>query len=284
MTGRYKGSWCDAMKNHIMSKIADLLHEHGGTYASCKGCSICTKILKLRPKFDVEPKKRFKHILAKGQEMTRSDINFLLENDVRKDDIQKAINMPKKEFRKMLINFGLVNKKEKGSVEGMSEAITKEKYLGLNINLSEKEKAEILGISYGTLWTLKKSWGVTRPKREKVAEYEAVKEEVKEIVNVDEGVKERLEKRIAELEQEVELYKPFEKQVKDLEAAAGDLENENALHIDKIVELERELNQKESCERWNEILTTENARLTADVKNQQEQINTLISVLGAVAR
>lgn len=274
---------------HPAAKVADLLEEHGDTFGDCKGCKICKEIERLRPLIDPKPTESFKHILAKGEDMTRSDIVFLLENDVMKKDIQKALDMNNVRFFELLRNFGLVrDKKVKGNEEMAKRAdITKEQYLSMDSKLTDNEKAKALGVGFSTLAAYKKNWGLTG--KSKKSEYEAVKKEVKAAIAADSAIEEKLKQRIVELEKEVALYKPFKNKVEELEAAAEDLENEISTHVDKIVELEGELAETDELVKYwhenalkNASMKVVSSEMKDVIEEQQELIKTLKTTLKAV--
>lgn len=90
-------------------RINDLIDMHKN-YSACAGCPLCEEIQSLRKSLDREPVERYKHILEKGRYMTKSDIAFLLENEVQRKVIMKALRMDSKIFFEMMRNFGLMKK------------------------------------------------------------------------------------------------------------------------------------------------------------------------------
>lgn len=83
----------------------------------CGGCAVYTELRQLGAGLQKDPPDRFRAILAKGTDMTRSDITLLLENEVRKRDIRKALQMSVNAFDEMMFNFGFPKQKYKKGVE-----------------------------------------------------------------------------------------------------------------------------------------------------------------------
>jgi hypothetical protein len=115
---------------HIRKRITDLLEWHEGTYPSCPGCSICEEIETLRKHLDREPAEKFKHILSKGQDMTKSDIALLIDNDVQKNVIKKYLNMHNEEFYDLMERYGFSNRRKKKVGDEMARET-------LNIDIDE---------------------------------------------------------------------------------------------------------------------------------------------------
>lgn len=135
--------------------INDLIDQHGDTFTRCKGCSICKKISKLRGR-ERSPEEKYKHILDKGQDMTLSDISFLVDRKVQKRKIQHALKMNAEEFFIMMSELGLSKRRVQkvGKVKLSQEAYEQLKAKGL----SEKEIAKKLNVSTATIWNHKKQW------------------------------------------------------------------------------------------------------------------------------
>jgi hypothetical protein len=99
-------------------RINDLIDQHGDTFTMCKGCSICKEINKLRKELDNNDiPKVFRKILQKGEDMTKSDIETLIDGGVSKTEIRKALGYHKLLFLDLLKSFGLVREYEKGDEE-----------------------------------------------------------------------------------------------------------------------------------------------------------------------
>lgn len=103
--------------------INDLIDEHGESFTKCKGCLICDQIASIRKEqLERDSTIRFSHILAKGQDMTRSDIEFLIENEVTRKKIANAVGMSECNFNRMLGDLGLkkFSRQEKGETDEMA--------------------------------------------------------------------------------------------------------------------------------------------------------------------
>jgi hypothetical protein len=102
------------MKQVRMRIVALVEHHDPG---KCPGCPTCDEIKLLRTQMVRDPKPH-KHILAKGQNMTKSDIGFLLEHGVKKRDLQKALHMGSNDFLKTMqdLGFSKAHKKEESTM------------------------------------------------------------------------------------------------------------------------------------------------------------------------
>lgn len=235
------------MKSVIL-QINDLIDQHED-YPSCEGCPLCDKIIKLR---DTEraPEVKFKHILDKGQDMTRSDIEFLIDNEVNKKVIRKALNMYSKQFYVMLQNYGLGKKRDKKGVEKMPKAtidITPEEFIELHHvrGLSYDEISDEKEINKPALvnwkWRNKTIIEKLLKSNSPVEETPAVKTS-----NSSEQVN-PYEKEIADLRAQIEKYakrnSELVNRVQDLQAihnACDDVESEIDSLQEEIKELQKE--------------------------------------------
>jgi hypothetical protein len=251
----------------IRLRIIELLDQHKGTYESCKGCSRCGEIKQLQQKLNREPAVKFQHILDKGQDMTKSEIAFLLENDVTVGSIRKAVGISNTDFSKMLINYGF-RYKRKGTAK--MAKVTLEQYQELKTNgLSDKEIAQNLEMNPQYLSQLKKKWDI-RPvlsptveiesseskttQEDKTTEYKAI---IKSLTND----LEKAHLKLAKMEESENLH-----------AACEDVENELASLRDENAQLVKQghhdsyiiSNQKYQLEKWAmevEALEEENKAL-----------------------
>lgn len=91
----------------------------------CGGCSVYAELREIGARLQDESSSRFKAVLNKGQEMTRADIALLLENDVQKKDIRKALQMGVESFDELMANFGFYKKNYRKGVDkvAMAESI-----------------------------------------------------------------------------------------------------------------------------------------------------------------
>lgn len=91
-------------------RIINLLDEHKDTLSNCPGCSICSEIKQLRLQLERDPADKYKRILSLGPDMKKSDIAFLLENDVPTIVIWKALGLKQIEFWELMKSFGLTKR------------------------------------------------------------------------------------------------------------------------------------------------------------------------------
>lgn len=132
---------------NVIKEVSRLLDIHGETFLECPGCEVCQKIDALREEFDRPPEEKFKHVLEKGQDMTKSDIEFLLDNDVSKKTIRKAMNMNRSTFNKLLDQFGI-----DGGGEMARLKMTVDEYLELSKTKNNTEIAELKGVTPAAIY------------------------------------------------------------------------------------------------------------------------------------
>ncbi|MCK6203952.1 hypothetical protein KZX50_00625 [Bacillus infantis] len=214
--------------------INDLIDRHGDSFADCPGCYICAEVQVLRKRMDREPAERFKHILHKGPDMTKSDIIFLLENEVNRKDIRKALEMSADSFKEMMFSWGLT-KKQQGDEE--MAKLTQEEYQDLKAKgLTDKQIAERKGMSQPNVSMLKKKWfeDTVKPdlaivevseskgtRDDKNTEYETLIAQLKDKLDSKDSVIEEKDNLIGKLEAKIQDYV-------NLQAACGDVEEEAA--------------------------------------------------------
>jgi hypothetical protein len=148
----------------IRLKIIDLLDKHP---FGCAGCSTCEEIERLGKMLERDPVEKCSHILAKGKDMTRSDIAFLLEMEVNKRSISKALKMDQTEFSLLMRNWGFAKKKQK-EVEEVAAKInlTVDEYNDLKLSgYKDKKIAEIKGIKPTALANWKWNNGIKAPSK-----------------------------------------------------------------------------------------------------------------------
>ncbi|MBB6446491.1 hypothetical protein [Bacillus benzoevorans] len=110
------------MANQTMLRICHLLNQCDGCERKipnrqvlkkevharlCTGCQVYERFAQLRPLIDDNKPELLKRILAKGEDMTTSEIAYLVKQNVRKSDIREALGMSDTSFRKMLQYLGL---------------------------------------------------------------------------------------------------------------------------------------------------------------------------------
>lgn len=193
----------------IRLKIIDLLDQHSETSLyDCKGCEICQELEQLGKMFGHDPakKERFKKILAKGADMTKKDIADLLEMEIDKSDIRKALGMNSYDFHQLMKNWGF-NKPQKGEEE--LAKINLEEYNALKEQgLMDKEIAHRMNMAASQLSMMKRKWfegsdkpmvnveptlKVLPPKEDKTSEMRQLIDELSDSNNMK-------DKRIKELE------------------------------------------------------------------------------------
>lgn len=118
------------MANKTMLRICHLLNQCDGCerkkntqekskeekIKACAGCLYFQELAELRPFIDDVKPDKCKRILAKGEDMTTSEIAYLLKQCVKKKDIQEALGMSGEQFRELLHALGLARAKSKAAV------------------------------------------------------------------------------------------------------------------------------------------------------------------------
>lgn len=230
--------------------INDLIDKHGDTYLKCRGCSICNQIK--RQAKERTPEQKFSHILTKGQDMTKSDIEFLLDNDIQRHVIRKALKMSNEEFFPMMNQLGLSKKKTLGAEE---VAITQEKYMEYKAQgLNDTAIAKKIGMKQPTLSYYKKKWETpvqlkkeTAPKplqdKKEVAttEYESLKQQLAE------KIKGELEKDsiIAKLEAKVQELEHLHNACEDVEKESARFRKERDNYLQQLLDTRDKLIRKD---------------------------------------
>lgn len=114
----------DSDKRKIMLKIGELLDQcrecpknecdtrtEEERAQTCGGCRVYEQIKECRKYVGAEGSfysHKVNQVLAKGPDMTRSDIVYLLEKGVYRRDIQKATGLSVLRFNETLFNYGLL--------------------------------------------------------------------------------------------------------------------------------------------------------------------------------
>jgi uncharacterized protein (DUF2267 family) len=201
-------------------QINDLIDQHGDTFTQCKGCSTCTKIQTLRNQ--MRNVSKINKLLNKGQDMTKSDIAYLISRDVKKGDIKKAMKIGSMEFHDLMVNWGFRKKKGMGRLPKLEMSV--EEYKGYKEKgMSDKKVAEEKGVAAGTIdyWKkkhhissysdlIKKETNSHRKEKEQPQEdYRSVIDSLKRELEVREKAVKDLEERI---EDEYVPKKNFEEQ------------------------------------------------------------------------
>lgn len=259
-------------------RIIDLIDQHGDTFEECGGCPTCSEIERLRKSMERTPEKKFAHILAKGQDMKRADIELLIESGVMKKAIREAWGMPKNQFWELLQDWGFEIRKGMGNVSAMIEQYKTLKAKGL----TDYKIAKELNISSATLSQRKKKWfneaekpklAIVEPKqgdnspKDKTAKYRALIAKLDGQVKSSKEQETKLAERIRQLE---ESHSHINAACEDLEKESIKLQEENnKLKADKKIQLDELLDTRDKLVRQdytleNQKKALENARTTLE--------------------
>jgi hypothetical protein len=210
-------------------QINDLIDQHGDTFTQCKGCSTCTKIQTLRNQ--MRNVSKINKLLDKGQDMTKSDIAYLISRDVKKGDIKKAMKIGSMEFHDLMVNWGFRKKKGMGRLPKLEMSV--EEYKGYKEKgMSDKKVAEEKGVAAGTIDYWKK--------KHHISSYsDLVKKETNSPRKEKEQPQEDYRSVIDSLKRELEVR---EKAIKDLEEKNTYLQ-ENTVSREKYSDLEVEFQE-----------------------------------------
>ena len=255
-------------------QVAYLIDDHGDTLSECPGCDICKRIAKLKTQIDPDPSVKYRHILDKGQDMTKSDIKYLLNKGVYSGTIRKATGMKKTAFVKMMEDLELLKfrrNKERKPVGKFN--LTQAEYKDHKAQgKSDEDIAKAIGVSTATLAYHKKKWSQEiKPRTPKLilaegesspSVHEDLVHDLSSKLRKAEKQNDLLEKKVAELEE----------QIKNLHAAAEDTEKEVAASIEYI---EREQELMTDANVWKhqaELYKNENDRLNETLSEVREEL------------
>ncbi|GIN88684.1 hypothetical protein J6TS2_50700 [Heyndrickxia sporothermodurans] len=148
-------------KTSILLDIGLLMDQHEGVISECKGCSICTDIRKLGKKLEELEKRtelkrnlKVKEVLAKGINITTSDIIFLKDEGVRHKDIAKALKMTLSAFNSACKSLGLAT-----TYNVQRNTIKQAEYNQLKRQgLTDEQIVELKGIEIQTIINAKRRW------------------------------------------------------------------------------------------------------------------------------
>ena len=252
-------------------QVAYLIDDHGDTLSECPGCNICKQIAKLKTQIDPDPSVKYKHILDKGQDMTKSDIEYLLKKDVPKKYIYKALKMGSRTFFEMAEGWGIykINRREVERVMGKFNLTQAEYNDHKAKGMSDDDIAKMAGVSNGTLGYHKKKWLKAEVKARTpkliLAEGESSPSVHEDLVH-DLSSKLRkaekrnnlLEEKVAELEEQIKnLHVAAEDTEKEVAASQEYMEREQELMTDANVWKQQALQYKAENERLNKCLEEE---------------------------
>lgn len=91
----YKNN-CDGCKKNIRRSVA-----------LCNTCPFGIEMQKVGLLLTTSRKEKIAAILKKGMDMTKREIIYLLDNEVRRVDIRKALGLSVNEFNYLMHNWGL---------------------------------------------------------------------------------------------------------------------------------------------------------------------------------
>ncbi|MED3574518.1 hypothetical protein [Cytobacillus praedii] len=248
-------------------QVTNLIDQHGETFVDCEGCHICEEIKSLRKDIsDNNVPKGFKHILAKGEDMTRSDIATLLEGEVPKNEIKKALKINKDKFVELLRNFGLEKEYEKKSDMGVVdvEITAKEYYAFKEKGLKDAEIALMKGINEHTLrnWkyqnqikAIKKAGqpklknkhnSETKPtKEDQNAEYRQLIDELSTALNDEKKSGKEKNTLIEKLEAKVSELENIHAACDDVKSEVASLKEERNNYRDQLLDTRHQLMQQD---------------------------------------
>ncbi|WP_370222030.1 hypothetical protein [Cytobacillus sp.] len=114
----------NSSKNRPFSKIE----------SACGGCNVFQELTQLRSAIDRPAEEKFKPLLMKGQDMSKTDLMILLENNVDRNSIRNSLKMSQKAFNTLLRDYGLLNTytkvKEESEVSKLNLSV--EEFVQLN--------------------------------------------------------------------------------------------------------------------------------------------------------
>ncbi|MDX8288854.1 zinc-finger domain-containing protein [Metabacillus indicus] len=212
----------------------------------CVKCPVRTNIRALGEQLGrAKGKSNIDLILSKGQDMTKSDIEFLLENEVSKKQIFKSLQMGSAEFYKLLEAWGFYQSKTKGETD---VEFTKEAYQAVkNEGKTDKEIKAIFGIDQNKLYKMKREWNLithNKPSWSKSEdEYKSLIGKLKDELQGRDDLIGKLEATIQKYQEQPandEQIKELNEKVAQMESACADVEDELASFKCRFASSERE--------------------------------------------
>ena len=263
-------------RSETIWKLEELTGSH--EEETCSGCGTCTEIANLRDKLFYNQK--VADTLAKGPEMTKSDIEFLLGKDVQLKEIRKSIGMGGNGFTALMQSWGFSKRRGDSEMSKLKD-FTVDEYLAMKneMKLNDEKIAEKKEVSPPTLTVWKKANGligvaqrkafVTKKKPNETNTPQETKQppqnEHKSLVATLKREKEVMEKGIAQYKEEIE----------NLKVTTVPRSKYNDLETDyKESEYERVKNYEE-FKKMEEAYHKEHAaliHLDAEVENLREQL------------
>ncbi|WP_445506815.1 zinc-finger domain-containing protein [Niallia sp. 03190] len=248
-------------------------------------CNVGKKLKVLGNQLDGDSRqKKIQNILSKGQDMTKSDIKKLLDYQVQKVEIRKALGMCNNSFFDMMTAFGFTKKRE--GVEEVANSkinmtveqfvqwkyVEKLSYIAIGKKFGvgdaaihywkDKRKVEIEAALKALEMTKKEAVKIT-PKQDKNPEFDLV---MNELAN-------KLADTETALEEKEKLIKSLEAKVKELEsvnAACADVEEEAVTLQNEVITLEDALSKEVELTRE---LTARLEEVTSKLEQRQKTSN-----------
>ena len=90
---------------NFTTKIDWLIEMHGDTFLECTGCKTCKEIQSLREQHEKQQEDKCKQVLAKGGDMKKEDVIYLLSQEVDRRTIYTAMGISFRTFDQLLDNW-----------------------------------------------------------------------------------------------------------------------------------------------------------------------------------
>lgn len=239
----------------------------------CGGCAVFEELKIMRNVIESEEhtSDKCKKIIAKGRDMTKSDIGYLLNKGFTRKEIRKALKMQSAAFLEMLRSFGFIQSNIEKEVEEVLE-LTKESYVEYKKNgMKDKEIMEKYGLHAVGL----SNWKRKNFKAEEIKELSLRKQSIKNLTGkkeenplppekAPEPKQHILATKTTEEKRHISDSKSFEgefhqalAELKELKDACSDLEEENANLHSTILKRNSEID----IEKQRVLLLTDDVRL-----------------------
>lgn len=269
-------------RQQTIIRIGDLQEQHCGSCERkkdwgnlnfekhCAGCGVYSELRKLGDRLLAtsaerrkDPNREEHKLLAKGEMLTWKDVDRLIELEVSRKEISKAVGLSEGEFYRQLKE----RDKNKGveNVAVTADRVDAEKYMELKrVGLDEKEAAKELKISGAVLWEWKKHLP------------ESYKKELKEISQAK-RLKTLSEARVARAAERVETNDEGETTQKEDKPIKTQNEPSDEVkeQLKKIIEENKQLHkEKQVLEEWHTELKLANSALRGKLDEIEEKMQT----------
>lgn len=153
-------------------KIDWLIEIHGDTFLECEGCETCNEIQSLREQHEKQQQAKCERILAKGGDMKKNDVIYLLSQEVDRRTIFTAMGIGRKTFEQLLDDWKIreyaVLKNELPEVESGQKKFSKS-YIPLlkqrlEQNVTARAISKELGVRECTIHYWKKKLNLSQAK------------------------------------------------------------------------------------------------------------------------